>query len=309
MKLIREIAWFLGDFSPTERRGMLLLSVLIFLINGARIAWPLVFPPPEIEFKYLNKDEAFRRLEVQEQESLKGKNPVLFITNSFNPNKTKAVEFREMGFSSQRIHAIFTYKSEKGFFNSVSDFLSIDDFSAKEENLLQKFVDLRWDRETLTETVTETVTVTETETGTVTGTGKDFRKPELKPVNINSASIADLTQFNGIGNLLAERIIRFRDKLGGFYSPNQLYEVYHLDSAVVSFVKPYLKNFGVKQFININTTNADSMAKHPYIGKYLANRIIKYHEQHGIFNKPEELLNIYGVTPELYEKLKPYLKL
>jgi len=59
------------------------------------------------------------------------------------------------------------------------------------------------------------------------------KEHSIKKFNLNHATKLDLIRVKGIGDYYATRIIKFRDKLGGYYSRNQLYEVYGLDSIVV----------------------------------------------------------------------------
>ncbi|GAI11430.1 unnamed protein product, partial [marine sediment metagenome] len=49
-----------------------------------------------------------------------------------------------------------------------------------------------------------------------------LQKPEDKTININSASLEELTSILQISELLARKIIALRDKLGGFKEPQDL---------------------------------------------------------------------------------------
>ena len=61
---------------------------------------------------------------------------------------------------------------------------------------------------------------------------------EPAPLNLNAATAEELARFRGIGPVLSERIVKFRDGLGGFAHPELLYHVYGLDSAVVQAMLP-----------------------------------------------------------------------
>ena len=62
--------------------------------------------------------------------------------------------------------------------------------------------------------------------------------------SIIDVNIADTTAFislPGIGSKLATRIVNFRDKLGGFYSIDQIGETYGLPDSSFQKIKQYLK--------------------------------------------------------------------
>jgi competence ComEA-like helix-hairpin-helix protein len=125
--------------------------------------------------------------------------------------------------------------------------------------------------------------------------------------------LADTTAFialSGIGSRLAERIIRFREKLGGFYSIDQIGEVYGLADSVFQKLKPFLQlaPFTIKK-ININTATIDDLKSHPYIKYGIANNIIAYRNQHGPFLNKEDIKKIMTITDEVYNKIYPYLEI
>jgi len=139
---------------------------------------------------------------------------------------------------------------------------------------------------------------------------KVYEKKTVEPVDINSGDSAAFVALPGIGPGYSRRIINFRDKLGGFYSPNQIAEVYGLPDSVFQKIKPLLKFSGapVKK-ININTATNDELKAHPYIRWQLAGLILEYKKQHGIFKSLEELKKIPMVDDDLYRKLLHYLEL
>lgn len=51
--------------------------------------------------------------------------------------------------------------------------------------------------------------------------------------DLNLAKAEDLLPVRGIGPVLSQRIINYRDALGGYKKESQLYKVYGLDSVVV----------------------------------------------------------------------------
>lgn len=136
-----------------------------------------------------------------------------------------------------------------------------------------------------------------------------IRKP-LSPVDINLADTTAFIALPGIGSKLADRIVRFREKLGGFYSIEQIGEVYGLADSIFQKFKPLLLmvHFPVKK-ININTASLDELKAHPYIRFTIAKSIIAYREQHGVFTSLEDLKKIVLMTEDIFTKVYPYLEL
>ena len=135
-------------------------------------------------------------------------------------------------------------------------------------------------------------------------------RPKYTVVNINTADTSAFVVLPGIGNKLASRIVNFREKLGGFYSVDQIGETYGLADSTFQKIKPFLKletNL-VKKF-NVNTATKDEMKTHPYIKWNLANAIVEYRNQHGNFSSLEDIKKISLITAEVFDKIKFYLTL
>lgn len=131
--------------------------------------------------------------------------------------------------------------------------------------------------------------------------------PRYSPVDINLGDTTAFIALPGIGNKLASRIINFREKLGGFYSFNQVSEVYGLADSIFQKIKPYLQlNDATVKKININTATIDELKAHPYIKYNIAKAIIAYRNEHGSFLKTEDLKNIMLINDELYLRILPY---
>ena len=130
----------------------------------------------------------------------------------------------------------------------------------------------------------------------------------LEVIDINEADTTAFIALPGIGSKLANRIISFREKLGGFYSVDQVGETHNLPDSTHQRVKSFLK-VGDKQVkkININTADANTLKTHPYIRWNVANAIIQYRGQHGDYKSVDELKQIAIITPEVFEKISPYI--
>jgi competence protein ComEA len=69
------------------------------------------------------------------------------------------------------------------------------------------------------------------------------------------------------------------------------------------------KNKGTSEKININTAPVSELENLPGIGASRAEAIVAYREEKGGFRKKEELMNISGIGPKIYEKMKNHIEL
>ena len=60
----------------------------------------------------------------------------------------------------------------------------------------------------------------------------------------------------------------------------------------------------IDQKININTASAAELQQLPRIGEKVAQRIIDFREQHGKFQKIEEIMKVKGIGERMFANLK-----
>ena len=107
---------------------------------------------------------------------------------------------------------------------------------------------------------------------------------------------------------MAYKIVKFREKLGGFININQIKETYGLTDSVYQAMQPFLSFSNTNiQKININTANDFDLGKHPYISSDIAKAIAIYRKQHGNFSKIEDVKKIVFINQQMYQKIAPYI--
>ena len=78
------------------------------------------------------------------------------------------------------------------------------------------------------------------------------------------AAAEDLRSLPGVGPVLSQRIVRFREVLGGFHNIDDLYEVYGLDSSVVDGAKACITvDATLVRPVCLDTVSFQSLLKHP----------------------------------------------
>ncbi len=133
----------------------------------------------------------------------------------------------------------------------------------------------------------------------------DFRK-KIVSIDIAIADTTELMSLYGIGSTLSGRIVRYRDRLGGFHSIDQLKEVYGLEQEVIDGFSDKLSITPLIKKIYL-IADPTKLVKHPYIEWPHANIISKYIQQNGPITDTSTFLKIHGLPEEMVNKIIPYL--
>ena len=134
-------------------------------------------------------------------------------------------------------------------------------------------------------------------------------KPKKLIVEVNIADSVLFELLPGIGEKLASRIVRYRERLGGFVSLDQLKEVYGIHDTLFQQIQEHLVlNMGKGlQKVSINSEDYKDLRHHPYISHVTAKILLAYRRTHEKIKDAEELFAINGLDKIEMEKLLPYL--
>ena len=124
-------------------------------------------------------------------------------------------------------------------------------------------------------------------------------------LDINIASAIEFESLPGIGPVLSKRIVKFRDRLGGFYSIEQVGETYGLDSVVFNHLIPHFSLNISHRKIAMDTASFKSLLRHPYL-EFDHVKLIKSYN----FREGDDILQQLidaGLPPSLALKVSPYL--
>jgi competence protein ComEA len=298
------------SFTKKERIGAIILVFFILLL----IMVPIIFPHLikteivdhsrfEKEITELRKDsnkDAYKNFDngYYNDYSLKGKKytPVKTEFFLFDPNTASVNDWVRLGVREKTALTIQKYISKGGKFYKPEDIKKIWGLQAADVERLLPYVSIK--------NTMKPYPVYER---------KEYPKNAYTPkaiqkVDINSADTTEYIALPGIGSKLSQRIIAFREKLGGFYSIEQVGETYFLPDSTFQKIKSFLvlNNNSIKK-ININTASVDEMKSHPYLRYNLANAIFQYRKQHGDFGSVESIKKIMLITEEVFSKIAPYL--
>lgn len=98
-------------------------------------------------------------------------------------------------------------------------------------------------------------------------------KKEIRVLDLNSATATDLEQLPGIGPVFAGRIVKYRERLGGYAHISQIKEVYGLPEETYHKIEPYIKcDPGKVLRLDVNTANEEILKTIPISPKPLPGR-------------------------------------
>ena len=137
----------------------------------------------------------------------------------------------------------------------------------------------------------------------VTYTSNKFRS--LTKVDVNTADTALLRRIPGVGEKISEAIVKYRKRLGGFHSVEQLTEIKIVSPELLEwFEVPSSPNL---QSINLNKASFQALNLHPYISYEQAKTLLQYIRLYGKVKDEKALLETGIFSKEEVERLKPYL--
>jgi competence protein ComEA len=310
------------SYSHKERTGVFILLALVI----ASIITPFFYPYfiADKQYDHHKFDADIARLQLAQPDSFNNKNyssdnnneddfnnhispsEKNYYTKSikevfyFDPNTASSLEWKRLGIRDKTTETIQKYLSKGGHFYKPEDISKIWGLHAEDIKRLLPYV-----------RIAKTTGYVKKEQPQFVETKRlPYAVKTSKTIDINTADTAEFILLPGIGSKLAQRIINFRNKLGGFYSVDQVAETFGLPDSTFKKIKPRLIISPSSIIrINVNTASLEDLKIHPYIRYNLANAIIQYRNQHGNFSSITDIKKIMLFTDEVYKKVEPYISI
>ena len=277
---------FLFHFTSSERVGIIaLLSIsitIIFILNSLNPEIQNTIP--QIRNKKLTSNH-FRKYQTRPKNG-HTKNYTFFV---FDPNTLPFDGFIKMGLSEKQATVIMRYRAKGGKFKTASDFAKIYSISDEDHKAFKPYIKI------------DTTLFPREKKWHV------FHK-QIMTQDLNISTEDDLIKLPHIGCSRAHTIIAFREKLGGYFSVDQLYELYGFTHELVDSIKPLFTIDSVNhKRININTASFSEMKSHPYFKFFTTKKIIDYRKIKGVISTPSELLYNKIIDSITYHKISNYI--
>jgi DNA uptake protein ComE-like DNA-binding protein len=203
----------------------------------------------------------------------------------FDPNTIDFDRLCDYGFSEFQAGNLVKYRNSGGVFYKSFDLLKIYGIDSAFLMRINQFVQIeRKDEE------------------------PDFGKNETLKIELNAADSSDLVQLKGIGPAYANRIIKYRELLGGYYNKEQIKEVYNFPEELYQQVEPYV--FVDTTTINklrINFSEFSELLRHPYFSKNEVKLMLDKRDRDGAYKNIADLQVLEGFDSEKVKKIRPYI--
>lgn len=301
-------------FSRSEANGFIILLLLMILV----LFLPVAYKKTLYHFKRpLQTEQDKKHLNdlLAKLDSVSTINENSYTAAKYNPkpfelNSVESIELIEMGFPDYLAERIINYRNKIKEFDNVEELLKIYGMDSSLYFQFKPYISVN---PTPKKSISNKVEKFSTEKSNENNNFKNsnYQKAKIIKFDINTADTVQLKKVYGIGPAFAKRIIAYRDLLGGFYSSNQLSEVYGLKSPNLDSLlrRTYIEQSFKPKQLNVNIATAEELAKHPYISSKEARLIVAYRENHIGFQKMEDLLQIKILDSKWLEKTQNYLTL
>lgn len=201
----------------------------------------------------------------------------LFI---FNPNTITKVQWLRLGVREKIVTIIGNYLAKGGHFYKKEDLKKIYGFSEQTYERLAPYIVIPQ---------------------------KEKEESIVLVYDLNKVTIQELEKL-GVSKAIAQRVVKYREKLGGYAEMKQLLEVYNTNEYNLKLLQKHCKiQTGVQQ-INVNNAQTSDLSKHPYLSFRDAEAIVRYRKRKGAYENIKVLKSRKILTGKVFEKVKKYLK-
>lgn len=218
----------------------------------------------------------------------------------FDPNTADSTQLLRLGLRPWQVRSIYRYRAAGGIFRQPSDFARLYGLTQKEYRELEPYIRISADYQPAADRY-----------GTRPVSHHDSLQVHYpaklqfsETIDLNTADTTLLKRVPGIGHYFAREIANYRQRLGGFYSTDQLLEIDDFPEKAL----PYFTLHGTPTKINVNRLTLNQLKRHPYINYYQAKAITDYRRLRGPLKSLSDLRLLKDFTADDMERLSHYVE-
>lgn len=220
----------------------------------------------------------------------------------FEPNLADSMELVRLGLPAYVVRNVIKYRQKGGRFSTPEAFSRIYGLSEEKFAELKPYIYIS--KDFVRKLVVEEKRHAWEEKAKKDTLKKNFKYPEGTWVDVNLADTSELKKIPGIGSGIANRIVSYRTRLGGFYSLEQLCEVKFVTPEMLEWFK--LEADSIRK-LEINKAGLDKLRAHPYLNFYQAKVILEHRRTRGKITSLSQLSLYEEFTEKDLLRLSAYL--
>lgn len=309
-----------------SRKQWIGLIILVLMVTGAELCvyltdrWSERHPAPELLEMQPEREEAFthyldslREAEYaarRAQYASRYQKPAIHL-QPFDPNTADSTLLVTVGLKPYMAKNLIRYRAAGKVFRRRDDLRQLYGMNDSLYATLAPYIQID---------TTRADSLSRVRRGVYEATTKDdtlFARAVKRDtiLELNTADTAELQLLRGVGRYTAIQIVRYRRDLGGYHSPQQLYEIadyYHLADRFpaerIDSLLPHLyADTTLITPIAVNSTSVRMLSRHPYISYPQAEQLYDLRRRKLRLHALEELSTIF--TPDELQRLAPYLSM
>ena len=223
--------------------------------------------------------------------------------SSFDPNTVDSLTLISYGIQPWKVRNFLHYRAAGKVFRSAEDIGDTYGWTAEDVQRLTPYVSVGTAYQKRKETPRFEERKEHKEEGAKPVETKKFHT--LTKVDVNEADTAMLRRIPGIGEKISVAIVRYRQRLGGFHSVEQLREISIVSPELLEWFT--VSSSAAVQKIHLNKASFQALNSHPYISYEQTKALLQYIRLYGKVKDEETLLATGIFTKEEMEKLRPYI--
>ncbi len=291
-------------FTRKERTAVLILLVLISgLLVAPMFYSPTPAPPRDTRLlqQFLDNAPAGKAekplaadadKEIAETEI--NRSPVsLFF---FDPNTLAPDQWLRLGIPEKTVRTLVNFRNKGGQFRVPEDLRKIWGLRKADADRLVPYIRIKAQQEGQY-----------TSRFSLPAREKKARGKTIAVIEVNTATAEEWEALPGIGKVLANRLIKYREKLGGFTSLGQVKKTYGISDSVFVQIEPYLRlqagNITGNHSLDLNTATVAQLTAVGGIPEAIAKAIVVYRKEYGPFQQITDLKKLVVISDTLFQRL------
>lgn len=242
----------------------------------------------------------------------------------FDPNTADSTQLLSLGLQPWQVRNIYRYRAAGGVYSSPEDFAQLYGLTVKKYRELLPYIRISEEYRMASEVYKRPAYHKQYDdahhAGTAAGTDRiqaadrqaaDMYYPaKLKAgetIMLNDADTLMLRRVPGVGPYFARRITKYRERLGGFVSTDQLLEIQDFPESALPYLALDDNAAASVKKININSATSEELRRHPYISFVMARQIIDYRRLRGNISDLDDLRLLPTFNDDVIHRLRPYI--